>query len=183
MSLSHLNGPTRWEHLNLRYRTPHKYQGRAYHLAPISKQLLGQWNMLQLLDHDCFMKCVDANMTNFVMIKAYNDYATKDSTVADQLGDQQGKKAKVSRAQLFDKVSEQKNTNKGTSVNTQFSKQSILGKPPSSSKPKLYYVTPFPKSMVIPKVGKSNALSKPVTLNSVPSSRESTVMNNERVIA
>ncbi|GKE14166.1 hypothetical protein Tco_1421743 [Tanacetum coccineum] len=32
------------------------------------------------------------------------------------------------------------------------SKQSILGKPPSSSKPKLYSVTPFPKSTVIPKV-------------------------------
>ncbi|GKE64485.1 hypothetical protein Tco_1518646, partial [Tanacetum coccineum] len=56
-------------------------------------------------------------------------------------------------------------------------------KPPSSSKPKLYSVTPFPKSTVIPKVGKSNALSKPVTLNSAPSSRESSVVNNERVIA
>ncbi|GKA07318.1 hypothetical protein Tco_0686542 [Tanacetum coccineum] len=32
------------------------------------------------------------------------------------------------RAQLFDKVSEQKDTNNGTGVNTQFSKQSILGK-------------------------------------------------------
>ncbi|GKD08154.1 hypothetical protein Tco_1187839 [Tanacetum coccineum] len=74
------------------------------------------------------------------------------------------------RAQLFDKVSEQKDTNKGTSVNTQFSKQSILGKPPSSSKPKLYSVTPFSKSTVIPKVVKSNALSKPVTSNSAPSS-------------
>ncbi|GJR02288.1 hypothetical protein Tco_0525272 [Tanacetum coccineum] len=92
-------------------------------------------------------------------------------------------KERFENSQLFDKVSEQKDTNKGTSVNTQFSKQSILGKPPSSSKPKLYSVTPFPKSTVIPKVGKSNALSKPVTSNSAPSSRESTVVNNERVIA
>ncbi|GKE70274.1 hypothetical protein Tco_1528346 [Tanacetum coccineum] len=67
------------------------------------------------------------------------------------------------------------------SVNTLFLKQSILGKPPSSFEPKLYSVTPFPKSTVIPKVGESNALSKPVTSNSVPSSRESTVVNNERV--
>nr|GEU63308.1 hypothetical protein [Tanacetum cinerariifolium] len=74
-------------------------------------------------------------------------------------------------------------TKKGTSVNTQFSKQSILRKPPSSSEAKLYSVTPFPKSTVIPKLGKSNALSKPVTLNSTPSSRESTVVNNERVIS
>ncbi|GKB32698.1 hypothetical protein Tco_0872099 [Tanacetum coccineum] len=36
---------------------------------------------------------------------------------------------------------------------------------------------------VIPKVGESNALSKPVTSNSAPSSRESIVVNNERVIA
>ncbi|GJY99796.1 hypothetical protein Tco_0517226 [Tanacetum coccineum] len=64
-----------------------------------------------------------------------------------------------------------------------FSKQSILGKPPSSSKLKLYSVTPFPKTTVIPKVGKSNALSKPVILNLETSSRESTVVNNERVIA
>nr|GEV19910.1 hypothetical protein [Tanacetum cinerariifolium] len=34
-----------------------------------------------------------------------------------------------------------------------------------------------------PKVGESNDLSKPVTSNSTPSSRESTVVNNERVIA
>ncbi|GJT99601.1 hypothetical protein Tco_1109940 [Tanacetum coccineum] len=69
------------------------------------------------------------------------------------------------------------------SVNTKFSKQSILGKPPSSFGPKLYYVTPLPKSKVIPKVGESNALPKPVTSNSAPSSRESIVVNNERVIA
>ncbi|GJR98760.1 hypothetical protein Tco_0270934 [Tanacetum coccineum] len=84
---------------------------------------------------------------------------------------------------VFENVSERKDTTKGTSVNTQFCKQSILGKPPSSSGSKLYFVTPFPKSTVIPKVGESNALSKPVTSNSVPSSRESTVVNNERVIA
>ncbi|GKE03217.1 hypothetical protein Tco_1395235, partial [Tanacetum coccineum] len=80
-------------------------------------------------------------------------------------------------------VSEQKDTTKGTSVNTQFRKQSILGKPPSSYRPKLYSVTPLSKSKVFPKVGESNALSKPVTSNSAPYSRESTVVNNERVIA
>ncbi|GKB51908.1 hypothetical protein Tco_0902661, partial [Tanacetum coccineum] len=72
------------------------------------------------------------------------------------------------RAQLFDKVSEQKDTTKGTSVNTQFRKQSILGKPPSSSGSKLYSVTPLPKSKGLPKIDESHALSKPVTSNSVP---------------
>nr|GFA86651.1 hypothetical protein [Tanacetum cinerariifolium] len=73
-------------------------------------------------------------------------------------------------------------TTKGTRMNTQFRKQSILGKPPSSGS-KLYFVTPLPKFKVFPKVGESNALSKLVTSNSVPSSRESTVVNNEIVIA
>ncbi|GKA15222.1 reverse transcriptase domain-containing protein [Tanacetum coccineum] len=78
------------------------------------------------------------------------------------------------RAQLFDKVSERKGTTKGTRTNTMFTKQSILGKPPSSSyKPKLYSVTPFPKSSVLSKVDKTNALSKPVTSNLAPSTRES----------
>ncbi|GKA35743.1 hypothetical protein Tco_0722234 [Tanacetum coccineum] len=80
------------------------------------------------------------------------------------------------RGQLFDKVSGQKDITKGTSVNTQFRKQSILRKPPSSSGSKLYYVTPFPKSKVLPKIDESNALSKPVTSNSAPSTRESKVV-------
>ncbi|GJR34225.1 hypothetical protein Tco_1209909 [Tanacetum coccineum] len=64
-----------------------------------------------------------------------------------------------------------------------FAKQSILGKPPSASRPKLYAVPTLPNSTAFPKVGETNALSNPVTSNSVPSSRESTVVNNERVIA
>nr|GEX24305.1 hypothetical protein [Tanacetum cinerariifolium] len=57
------------------------------------------------------------------------------------------------RAQLFDKVSGQNYTTRGTSANTKFVKQTILGKPPSSSRPKLYAVTPLPKSTTFPKVG------------------------------
>nr|GEX83209.1 hypothetical protein [Tanacetum cinerariifolium] len=55
------------------------------------------------------------------------------------------------RAQLFDKVSKQEDTTRGMSADTKFAKQSILGKPPSSSRPKLYIVTPLPKSMAFPK--------------------------------
>ncbi|GJZ79016.1 hypothetical protein Tco_0643853 [Tanacetum coccineum] len=88
------------------------------------------------------------------------------------------------RAQLFDKVSEPKGTTKGTRTNTMFTKKSILGKPPSSSyKSKLYSVTPFPKSLVLPKVDKTNALSKPVTSNSAPPTRESKVVQTINVIA
>ncbi|GJX34533.1 putative reverse transcriptase domain-containing protein [Tanacetum coccineum] len=52
-----------------------------------------------------------------------------------------------------------------------------------SHKPKLYSVTPFPKSSVLPKVYKTNALSKPVTSNSAPSTRESKVVQTVNVIS
>ncbi|GKA23559.1 retrovirus-related pol polyprotein from transposon TNT 1-94 [Tanacetum coccineum] len=97
------------------------------------------------------------------------------------------------RAQLFDKASEQKETNKGTSVNTKFANQSILGKPflqpirnnfvirqPNafkSERPK------FSNNRVPQKVDKTNDLSKPVTSNSVPITNESNVVKNDNVIA
>nr|GEU40866.1 retrovirus-related Pol polyprotein from transposon TNT 1-94 [Tanacetum cinerariifolium] len=64
------------------------------------------------------------------------------------------------RAQLFDKVSDQKDTTSGKSVNTKFVKQSILGKPP--------------------KVGEIHALSKPVTSNSIPTPQGSKVVQNDK---
>nr|GEV77002.1 hypothetical protein [Tanacetum cinerariifolium] len=67
------------------------------------------------------------------------------------------------RAQLFGKVSDQKDTTQGTSANAKFSKKLILGKPPSSSKSKLYFVTPFPNSKVIPKVAAA-ALAVPAAM-------------------
>ncbi|GJZ09962.1 retrovirus-related pol polyprotein from transposon TNT 1-94 [Tanacetum coccineum] len=149
--------------------------------------------------NDWYKKCEECKYDKISYDKAYNDMQQKIERLQAQLGDQKGKskdtpcvsntldplpqKLENEIVELEFQVSEQKDTNKGTSVNTQFSKQSILGKPPSSSKPKLYSVTPFPKSTVIPKVGKSNALSKPVTSNLAPSSRKSAVVNNERVIA
>nr|GEU29655.1 hypothetical protein [Tanacetum cinerariifolium] len=67
------------------------------------------------------------------------------------------------RASLFKKVSVQKDNTRGTSTNTKFAKQSILGKPP--------------------KVGEMHALSKPVTSKSVPTPQESKVVNNDKVIS
>ncbi|GJU60813.1 retrovirus-related pol polyprotein from transposon TNT 1-94 [Tanacetum coccineum] len=107
---------------------------------------------------------------------------TLTDSLQTQLQDSIYENAKL-RAQLFDKVSEQKDKIKGTSVNTLFAKQSILGKPPSSSKPNLHSVTPFPKSSVLPKVDKTNALSKPVTSNSIPALQESKVVKDVKVIA
>nr|GEZ90392.1 ribonuclease H-like domain-containing protein [Tanacetum cinerariifolium] len=64
-------------------------------------------------------------------------------------------------------------------VNTKLAKQSLLGKQPSFSRPKLYVVTPLPKSKAIHKVGESNALLNQVTLNSIPSSQESNIVKND----
>ncbi|GJQ90325.1 reverse transcriptase domain-containing protein [Tanacetum coccineum] len=97
-----------------------------------------------------------------LIVQTYNDMQQKIERLQAQLGDLKGKNkdtpcvsntfvplsqkiedenmiyenAKL-RAQLFDKVSEQKDITQGTSANTKFTKQSILGKPPSSSKSKL----------------------------------------------
>nr|GFB02789.1 retrovirus-related Pol polyprotein from transposon TNT 1-94 [Tanacetum cinerariifolium] len=67
------------------------------------------------------------------------------------------------RAQLFNKVSIQKDNKHGTSTNTKFAKQSILGKPP--------------------KLNETHALSKPVTSNSIPTPQEPKVVKNDKVIA
>nr|GFA78992.1 integrase, catalytic region, zinc finger, CCHC-type, peptidase aspartic, catalytic [Tanacetum cinerariifolium] len=67
------------------------------------------------------------------------------------------------RAQLFKKVSIQKDNTRGTSKNTKFAKQSILGK--------------------LPMLGEIYALSKPVTSNSTPTQQESKVVKNDKVIA
>nr|GEX04777.1 hypothetical protein [Tanacetum cinerariifolium] len=67
------------------------------------------------------------------------------------------------RTKLFKKVSNQKDNTHDTSKNTKFAKQSILGKPPM--------------------LDEIQALSKPVTSNSVSTPQESKGVNNDKVIA
>ncbi|GJY53630.1 hypothetical protein Tco_0445294 [Tanacetum coccineum] len=144
--------------------------------------------------NDWYKKCEECKYDKISYDNAYNDMQQKFERLQAQLGDLKGKsKDTPCVSNTLDPLSqklenenvelEYQDTTFRTSENTKFAKQSILGKPPSSSRPKLYDVSPLPKSTALPKVGKSNALSKPVTSNSVPSSRESTVVNNERVIA
>nr|GEZ99805.1 hypothetical protein [Tanacetum cinerariifolium] len=65
--------------------------------------------------------------------------------------------------QLFKKVSDQKNNTQDTSENTKFAKQPIVEN--------------------VSKVGKTNALSNPVTSNSVSTPQESKSVNNDKVSA
>ncbi|GKB78154.1 hypothetical protein Tco_0945049 [Tanacetum coccineum] len=155
-------------------------------LNPLSQKLENEnveleFQVLNYAKENAHLKTTFKNLFDSISVTRTQTKTIIDS-LQNKLHDTIYENAKL-RAQLFDKVFEQKDTTHGTSTNTKFAKQSILGKPPSSSRPKLYYVTPLPKSKVLPKVGKSNALSKPVTSNLAPSFRESIVVNNERVLA
>nr|GEW31705.1 hypothetical protein [Tanacetum cinerariifolium] len=127
--------------------------------------------------NDWYKKCEECKYDKILYDKAYNDMQQKIERLQAQLGDQKGK----SKDTPCD--SEQNDTTRGMSANTKFAKQLILGKPPYSSRPKLYDVTPIPKSKEIPKIDKSHALSKPVTSNSVPTLTESKVVKNINVIS
>ncbi|GJR04479.1 retrovirus-related pol polyprotein from transposon TNT 1-94 [Tanacetum coccineum] len=97
------------------------------------------------------------------------------------------------KAQLFDKVSEQMDTTKGTSTNTKFANQSTKKKPFLQSLRNTFVVRQpnafqserlnFSKTQVPQKVDKTNDLSNPVTSNSVPTTKESKAVENDKVIA
>ncbi|GJV08656.1 hypothetical protein Tco_1346312, partial [Tanacetum coccineum] len=97
------------------------------------------------------------------------------------------------RAQLFDKVSEQVDTTKGTSTNTKFANQSTERKPSLQPVRKNLVVrqpnafqsehTTSSKNQVPQKVDETNDLSKPVTSNSVPTPPESKIVKHDNVIA
>nr|GEU45347.1 hypothetical protein [Tanacetum cinerariifolium] len=112
--------------------------------------------------------------------------------ISEKLHDTIYENAKL-RAQLFDDVSEQKDTTNGTSTNTKFANQSterklflqslrnktVVRQPNAfqSERPN------FSKTQVPQKVDKTNDLSNPVTSNSVPTTKESKVVENNTVIA
>nr|GEX91750.1 hypothetical protein [Tanacetum cinerariifolium] len=133
-------------------------------------------------DSDGSAKTTNKNLFDSIKVTQAQNNSIINS-LQKQLYDTIYENAKL-RAQLFDKAFKQKGISKVTRTNTKFTKQSILGKPPSSSfKPKLYSVTPFPKSLVLPKVDKKNDLFKLVTSNSAPSTQELKDVQTVNVIA
>nr|GFC39663.1 hypothetical protein [Tanacetum cinerariifolium] len=87
---------------------------------------------------------------------------TKIASLQNELQCNIYKNAKL-RTQLFKKVSDEKENTQDTSKNTKFAKQPI--------------------AEILPKIGETNALSKPVTSNSVSIPQVSKGMNNAKVIA
>nr|GEX90600.1 RNA-directed DNA polymerase, eukaryota, reverse transcriptase zinc-binding domain protein [Tanacetum cinerariifolium] len=88
---------------------------------------------------------------------------SKDTSCASDTLNPLSQKLENENVELEFQVFDQKDTACGTSANTKFAKQSILGKPL--------------------KVGETHALSKPVTSNSIPTPQGSKVMKNVKVIA
>nr|GEZ43386.1 copia protein [Tanacetum cinerariifolium] len=126
--------------------------------------------------NDWYKKCDECKYEKISYDKTYKDMQQKIEWLQAQLGDLKGKSKDTScvsdtlnplsqklETQLFNKVSDQKDKERGTSANTKFAKQSIVEN--------------------LPKVGETHALSKPVTSNSDPTPQESKVVKNDKVIA
>nr|GEX49083.1 retrovirus-related Pol polyprotein from transposon TNT 1-94 [Tanacetum cinerariifolium] len=123
--------------------------------------------------NDWYKNCGECKFDKISYDKAYNNMRQKIERLQAQLGELKGKSKDnscvsdtlnpMSQKLENENVSDQKDTVCGTSANTKFVKQSILGKPP--------------------KVGETHASLKPVTLNSTPTRQGSKVMKNVKVIA
>nr|GEX32790.1 hypothetical protein [Tanacetum cinerariifolium] len=120
-----------------------------------------EFQALNYAKENAHLKITYKNQFDFISVTRTPTKTIIDS-LQNKLHDTIYENAKL-RAQLFDTVSDQKDTTRGTSANTKFAKQSILRKPT--------------------KVGEIHALLKPVTSNSIPTSQESKVMKNDKVIA
>nr|GEX42055.1 hypothetical protein [Tanacetum cinerariifolium] len=120
--------------------------------------------------NDWYKKCDECKYDKISYDKAYKDMQQKIEWLQAQLGDLKGKSKDTSsvsdtRNPLSQKL---KNENvelefQDTSKNTKFAKQPIVEH--------------------LPKIGKTTALSKPVTSNSVSTPQESKSVNNDKVIA
>ncbi|GJZ07894.1 hypothetical protein Tco_0542177 [Tanacetum coccineum] len=131
-------------------------------------------NKYAIIWNDWYKKCEECKYDKISYNKAYDEMQHQIERLQAQLRD------------LKEKM-------KGTSVNTKFSKPSILGKPPlqsfrnqsvvkqptafQSERPK------FPNIRFIPKVIEIIDLTKPVTSHSVPKTQELKVVKNKKVIA
>ncbi|GJS21510.1 hypothetical protein Tco_0450142 [Tanacetum coccineum] len=135
------------------------------------------WEISRVLNYakeNAHLKTTYKNLFDSINVTRAQTKIIIDS-LQEKLNDMTYENAKL-RSQLFDKVSEQTTTTKGTTANTKFANQ-------LTSRIKLYSVTPLSKTRVPLKVVESNDLSNPITSNSVPTTEESKVVKNHKVIA
>ncbi|GJS60370.1 hypothetical protein Tco_0655154 [Tanacetum coccineum] len=162
--------------------------------------------------NDWYKKCEECKYDKISYDKAYNDMQQKIEWLQAQLGDLKGKsKDTPCESDTLDSLS-QKLKNENVELEFQvlnYAKENAHLKTTYKNLFDSITVTPTQTKIiidslqnklhdtiyenaklraqlfdkVIPKVGESNALSKPVTSTSAPSSRESIIVNNERVVA
>nr|GEX94943.1 hypothetical protein [Tanacetum cinerariifolium] len=135
-------------------------------LNPLSQKLENEnmeleFQVLNYAKENAHLKATYKNLFDFISVSR-TQTKTIIASLQNELHNMIYENAKL-RAQLFKKVSVQKDNTCGMNKNTKFAKQSILGKPPM--------------------LGEIHALSKPVTSNSVPTPQESKIMNKDKVIA
>nr|GFA43072.1 hypothetical protein [Tanacetum cinerariifolium] len=107
------------------------------------------------------LKATYKNLFDFISVSRVQT-ETKIASLQNELQSNIYKNAKL-RTQLFKKVSDQKDNNQDSSKNTKVAKQ--------------------PNEEILSKIGETNALSKPVTSNSVFTPQVSKGVNNDKVIA
>nr|GFC21485.1 hypothetical protein [Tanacetum cinerariifolium] len=117
-----------------------------------------EFQVLNYARENAHLKATYKNLFDSIVVS----YAQTETIIASFQNELQSniyKNAKL-RTQLFNKVSDQKNNIQDTSKNTKVAKQSIVEN--------------------LPKVGKPNALSNPVTSNSISTPQESKGVNNDK---
>ncbi|GJR74252.1 hypothetical protein Tco_0086617 [Tanacetum coccineum] len=164
-------------------------------LDPLSQKLENEnvelkFQVLNYAKENAHLKTTYKNLFDFINVTHAQTKTITDS-LQQKLHDTIYENAKL-RAQLFDKVSEQKEITKGTSVNTKFANQSTERKPSLQSLRNNFVVRQpnefqskrpkFSKTQVSLKVVETNDLSNPVTSNLVPTTTESKVVTNDEVI-
>nr|GEY34632.1 ribonuclease H-like domain-containing protein [Tanacetum cinerariifolium] len=122
---------------------------------------LEQFQVLNYARENAHLKATYKNLFDSISVSCAQT-KTIIASLQNELQSNIYKNAKL-RTQLFKKVSDQKDNTQDSSVNTKFAKQPIVEN--------------------LPKIGKTNALSKPVTSNSDFTPQESKSVNNDKVIA
>nr|GEU98410.1 retrotransposon protein, putative, Ty1-copia subclass [Tanacetum cinerariifolium] len=127
----------------------------------VNKKVELEFQVLNYDKENAHLKTTYKNMFDSICVSR-TQTKTMIASLQNQLHNSIYENAKL-RAQLFNKVSDQKDNKRGTSANTKFAKQSITRN--------------------LPKVGETHAFLNPVTSNSVPRPQESKVIKNDKVIA
>nr|GEW36173.1 hypothetical protein [Tanacetum cinerariifolium] len=135
-------------------------------LNPLSQKLENEnveleFQVLNYSRENAHLKATYKNLFDSISVSRVQT-EIKIASLQNELQSNIYKNAKL-RTQLFKKVFDQKDNNQDTSKNTKFAKQ--------------------PNVEIFPKIGETNALSKPVTSNSVSTPQVSKGVDNAKVIA